>query len=83
MNRDEVREYLARWLLEFGTETMPIDRMLCNQWYTRSARWNPSALRPYMTATEVGSHVAYHISERGFELLKGDTDDDGEGVDIK
>lgn len=69
--KDEVRAYIARWLLEFGPDELDIKTMLLNRWYSSTARWNPVRLDPYMKRGKIG----YYVTQKGLNLLKGEDTD--------
>ena len=75
---DEVRAYLARWIMEFGTGPVTWDERADNPWYENELECGTSVddpvVRRFITHTYEGDGCA-QITEAGLQFLKGDEDD--------
>ena len=70
------REFLAGWVLTFGTGPVTWPRRKSNAWYTQACKQqvavNSSCVAAYFDAS---GGDTYQINEAGLNYLKGDDDD--------
>lgn len=70
MKDEEVREFLMRWLMEFGTEPVPWSRRSRCEWYTSGLRSVPSeAFNTYFDYSSA-AHDAFTLNQAGLNFIK-------------
>lgn len=73
MDDDEIREFLMRWLMEFGSEPQAYDQRFANTWYD-SNRYgvNDLIFKPYFHEVGLGPTGTYQINQAGLDFIKGE-----------
>ena len=76
MKPNEVRAYLARWVLEFGTRSVSWNERAENQWYNNELHVGATVDHPDVRKfIPLGARAYAMINEAGLQFLKGDADD--------
>lgn len=70
---EEIREFLMRWLMEFGTEPASWDRRAACEWYMDQLSEDFSAgepeTLPYLVHTDPDE---YQLNQAGLDFIKGE-----------